>query len=132
MKPNQPSGLVYLAQPYSHTDATIRTARFEAGMHAAAVLMREGMLVFSPIAHSHPIAEKHDLPGDFAFWQAFDEAVIAGCSELLVLMLDGWRESVGVRAEIEIALHRGLPIRMLRPLGDGEYRFEVYADWIEA
>ena len=36
---------------------------------------------------------------------------------MVVLMLDGWRESVGVAAEIRIAGELGKPVRYLAPDG---------------
>jgi hypothetical protein len=94
--------MTYLASPYSHPDAQIREARFQAVCQAAAKLMREGRHVFSPIAHSHPIAA-YGLPTDWSYWEASARRHIKQCDELLVLMLDGWEHSIGVQAEIEIA-----------------------------
>jgi hypothetical protein len=75
-------------------------------------MMRRGMHVFSPIAHTHPIAA-HGLPGDWDFWQTYDRLMLSRCDELAVLCLPGWRESVGVRAEIDIATRLGLPARFI-------------------
>ncbi len=49
--------MIYLASPYSHPDAVVREYRFRAACQAAASVMRSGQHVFSPIAHSHAIAE---------------------------------------------------------------------------
>ncbi|MCP4786572.1 MAG: DUF1937 family protein [Fuerstiella sp.] len=48
--------MIYLASPYSHSDANIREKRFRDVCRTAARLMRNGDVVFSPIAHGHPIA----------------------------------------------------------------------------
>ena len=116
--------VVYLACPYSHPDPAVRESRFQAVNRAAGQLMAAGTFVFSPISHTHPIAEAHDLPGNWAFWGAYDRAMISRCSRLLVLQLDGWEESVGVQAEIAIAREVGLPVEFvtsasLRPLTCG-------------
>ena len=106
--PNVETGhLVYLSSPYSHSDAAVREARFQAVCRCAAGMMRGGVHVFSPIAHSHPIAA-HGLPGDWEFWQAYDRLMLSRCDELAVLCLPGWRESIGVREEIRIASELGL------------------------
>jgi hypothetical protein len=98
--------MTYLASPYSHPDAAVREARFQAVCEAAARLMQDGRHVLSPIAHSHPIAA-YGLPTDWSYWEASARRHIEQCDELLVLMLDGWDHSVGVRAEIEIAREMG-------------------------
>jgi len=106
--------MIYLASPFSHPDAAVREARFRDACRAAARLMRAGKIVFSPIAHSFPIAQ-HGLPVDWHFWEPFDRAHLERCDEVVVLTLDGWRESVGVQAEIRIAAELGKPVRYLDP-----------------
>jgi hypothetical protein len=105
--------LTYLACPYSHPDRAVRVARFDAANRAAGKLMREGHHVFSPISHTHPIAEVADLPLGWEFWEGFDRAYLAHSWRVVVLMLDGWRESKGVTAEICIANEQGLPIEYI-------------------
>lgn len=104
--------MIYLASPYSHPDAAVRQQRFESACRAAAELIRRGHVVFSPIAHSHSIAQ-HGLPVDWRFWEAQDRRLLAACDELWVLTLDGWRESRGVQAEIAIARAAGKPVRFV-------------------
>ena len=106
--------VIYLASPYNHDDPNVQELRYWEACRAAAQMMRAGWLVFSPIAHSHPIA-RFGLPGDFAFWETLDKAWIDRCDELVVLTISGWRDSVGVTAEIEYARQRGLPIRYVDP-----------------
>ena len=106
--------LIYLASPYSHHDKQIQEWRFQAACQQAALMMQSGKLVFSPIAHTHPIAA-FGLPGDWAFWQAYDRAMLERCDELAVLQLDGWEESIGVQAEIAIAKELNLPVRFITP-----------------
>jgi hypothetical protein len=107
--------LIYLATPYSHPDAEVREHRFREVNRVAADLMRDGLHVFSPISHTHPIAVAGDLPKDWEFWQAYDRTVLSACSKVMVLMQDGWRESTGVQAEIEIAREMGLPVEFIEP-----------------
>lgn len=97
------TSLVYLASPYSHDDPSVREDRFQAACRAAAHLMRAGLRVFSPIAHTHPILLASDLPTGWEFWEAYDEAVLRACRALVVLKLDGWKDSTGVRGEVRIA-----------------------------
>ena len=106
--------MIYLASPYTHPDPAIQEARFHAACRQAAEMLRCGIRVFSPIAYTHPIAA-HGLPGDWSFWNDQDRAFLQMCSEVWVLMLDGWRESEGVQAEIEIALRLGKPVVYVEP-----------------
>ena len=105
--------LVYLAVPYSHPDPAIRQQRFEAVNVVAAKLMLEGLHIFSPISHTHPIALAGDLPTGFDFWEQYDRAILETCRQVLVLMLDGWKESKGVTAEIAMAQKIGIPVDYL-------------------
>jgi len=105
--------LTYLAVPYSHADPAIRAARFKAANAAAGLLMQGGAIVFSPISHTHPIAEECDLPKGWEFWHAFDRAYLACSKRVVVLCIEGWRESVGVSAEIKIAEEMGVPVEFM-------------------
>lgn len=103
--------LIYIASPYSHPDSAIREKRFRDVCKLAAAMMISGMKVFSPIAHSHPIAEHGELPAlDLDFWMAQDKAFLDVCDALVVYTCDGWRESKGIAIEIEYASKIGLPV----------------------
>ena len=101
--------MIYLASPYSHPDPAIRHERFHAACGAAASLLLAGHAVFSPIAHCHPLVE-HGLPTHWGFWERLGREHLERCNEVVVLMLDGWRESVGVQAEVRIAAELGKPV----------------------
>jgi hypothetical protein len=94
--------MIYLASPYSHPDSAVRHGRFDAACAAAAALMRAGHLVYSPVAHGHPLTQ-HSLPGHWSFWERHARWHLERCDEVVVLMLDGWGISEGVQAEIQIA-----------------------------
>ena len=95
--------MIYLASPYSNKSSGVQVQRFQQACYAAARLMRSGFRIFSPIAHTHPIATIGGLPKGWDFWQKYDLEMISACEAVFVLMLTGWRESTGVMAEIEIA-----------------------------
>lgn len=100
--------MIYLASPYSHSDEAVRIARFEAVCRAAGEIMRRGEVVFSPIAHTHPIAMLGSLPTDWEYWKRVDSQYLSACDRFWVLMLDGWKQSTGVLAETELAREFGL------------------------
>jgi len=105
----------YLASPYTSKSFITRMQRYEAACKYAAMLMGQGVQVFSPIAHTHPIAEAGKLPRDWKFWATFDEWFISRCDELIVLKLPGWEESKGVQAEIKLAKKYQVPVRYVEP-----------------
>ena len=103
--------MIYLASPYSHPDREVMVRRFKQACKMARKLFELGHFVFSPIAHSHPIAEHGELPAKWEYWAAFDTKMISLCDEVWVLKLDGWQKSKGVEAEINIAKGLGKPVK---------------------
>ena len=106
--------IVYVASPYTHPDPAIQEKRFQDVCRFSAGLFQQGICAFSPIAYTHPIAQ-YGLPTGFEFYMDYDIAILNACAEMIVLMLDGWQDSEGVQAEIEIAKAMGLPIRYVEP-----------------
>lgn len=110
------SGITYLATPYTHPCKVVREERFRDANWCAAFLMKNlNLIVFSPISHSHAIATDHDIPTTWEFWKRQDEAILRKCSNMVVLMQEGWENSVGVRAEIELAHSLGIPVAYISP-----------------
>ena len=108
-------GITYLASPYSHPDPEVRQDRFERAVVAAGKLMRRGRTVFCPIAHSHDIGIYLGEESSFEFWMRQDLPILRHCAELVVLMLPGWRDSRGVRREIDTAYAIGIPVSNVLP-----------------
>lgn len=109
--------MIYLASPYTHRYKKTQQKRYEQALEVAAALTRSGLTVYSPIVHFHPMAVRHDLPTDFAFWRGVNLDMLGRSQKLVVLKLDGWQESAGVQAEIEFAT-RYLPrsVEYLEPV----------------
>lgn len=107
--------MIYLASPYSHPSETVREQRFIDVCRVTASLLQSGYFVFSPIVHSHPLVKFCTRGTGWDFWERIDREHLSRCDEVVVLMIDGWRESVGVKAEIRIARELGKPVRYLAP-----------------
>ena len=107
--------LIYLAAPYSNPSREIVQLRVLRINCAAAWLFKQGHFVFSPISHTHPIKECSDLGGDWAFWSAYDYAMLDKCIRLMVLTLGGWSTSVGVQAEIAYWREKKRKVEYLNP-----------------
>ncbi len=101
--------MIYVCSPYSDPNLEVRQARYEAACRATVELLREGKVVFSPIVHSHPLTD-HGLPGDWQFWQKVDSHMLRKADRVLVLMMPGWKESVGIQAEIALAERLGIGV----------------------
>ena len=101
--------LIYLAAPYTHKERAVMVERFEKINAVAAKLMAKNRYVFSPISHTHPIADAGTLPRGWSFWEGYDRTMLSRCNRLYVLMLDGWEDSTGVQAEIKIAVEYNIP-----------------------
>ena len=108
-------GLQYLATPYSKYPHGI-TVAFENACQIAARLLIKGIKVYSPIAHTHPIAIHGDLdPHDHTIWLPFDHAIMEYCSGLIVAHMDGWEASYGISEEIKFFSKEGKDIYDLDP-----------------
>jgi hypothetical protein len=121
------SDLIYLACPYSHYSYLVREFRFQQANRYASKLMQAGLLVFSPISHTHPIAERGDLPKGWDYWERYDRAYMEISRAVVVLCIDGWKDSVGVAAEITIAGRLELPVLYLEPNNDDSLRAVIRA-----
>jgi hypothetical protein len=107
--------MIYVAAPYSDPDLEVRKARYRAACAYVASLIGDGLHPISPVVHCHPIAQRHDLPGNWEFWRRYDLSLLRRCDEMHVLMLPGWEESIGVTAEIEAAELMAIPVRFEIP-----------------
>ena len=112
----------YLASPYTNpdnpADLDACKERHAAACSAAAKLMQEGHAVFSPIAHSHAIADHMDeaLRSSYKFWLEQDFALLTYACKLVVLKLPGWERSFGVKKEIEYAERLCIPVTYMDPV----------------
>jgi len=112
--------LIYVCGPLSSRNKIVQWQRCQAAGEYAAGLLRKGIPAFCPAAHSLGliIAEQfhgRTLPNPWAWWRRADLPILRACTELHVLMLPGWRKSVGVRAEILEARRLAIPIVYVRP-----------------
>lgn len=109
--------LCYLATPYSKYKGGNLDLAFQEAAALAAALLIEGVKVYSPIAHTHPLAVYSHLdPLDHSIWLPFDEAMMEAADALIVAHMEGWAESFGVAHEIKKFQADGKPIFDLDPV----------------
>lgn len=113
--PARAPGFWYLATPYSKYSGGIEAA-FRVACWQTGLLIRAGVPVFSPIAHTHPVAIHCRMdPLDHAVWMPADRPMMDAARGLIVCMIPGWRESYGVGVEIETFQRAGKPVIYMRP-----------------
>lgn len=107
--------LIYLGTPYTKYMRGIEQA-FEDASRLAAVLLLSGVNVYSPIAHTHPIAIHGGLdPLDHDIWLPFDAAMMEACDAMVIGALPGWQDSYGVGFEIATFRRERKPVYLLDP-----------------
>lgn len=102
---------IYLASPYTHPDPVVRDTRVELASIVAARLMEAGYVVFSPITHGHSVADHlhHRDASSHEFWMRQCLPMLASCDWMMVLPIDGWRESRGLAEERQFAIDNSIP-----------------------
>ena len=107
--------LVYLAGPYTHPNKGMLEYRFAQLTLASALLVKDyGLSNISPITQSHLQAKSEDLPTTWAFWKEVDLVMLRKCDMVFVLLEDGWKESVGVQAEVAFAEEHDIPVAYVK------------------
>lgn len=105
----------YMGSPYSRYPGGRAMAHFEACRNAA-LLIRSGIPVFSPIAHSHAVAEFGQIdPDDHDIWLPAGKPMMVAAGGLIVLKIDGWSTSEGVYYERAMFRHMDKPIVYMTP-----------------
>lgn len=112
----QKNEMIYLAGPYTDQDPETVEDRALIHIRTASLIIEQGYMCFSPIAHSHVLwAASNDLPKDAGFWGRYNEVWLSACKHLVVITLNGWEESKGTRMEMLFARREDKPIYMIDP-----------------
>lgn len=105
----------YLASPYSYIgndpaqEQLVQTERYLEVNRVAVELLKQHVAVFSPIAYNHPMKD-WGLPTDWKFWEKIDKAFLAKCDCMLVLTMEGWDKSTGVKGELDYCKKNNIPV----------------------
>lgn len=104
---------IYLAVPYTWNPAK----SFEVANKVSAQLMESGHIVFSPVSHSHSIADflHSDIRTNSEWWMTQDLPLVEWADEIKVVMIgefgnDLIEKSKGVQMEIAHAVKHNKPI----------------------
>lgn len=103
-------GFWYLATPYSKFPAGLEAAH-KAACEYAATLIKSGVRIYCPIAHTHPIAVFGNIdPYSHAIWLPADRPFMDNAVGLIVVKMTGWEKSIGITEEIKTFKKAGKPI----------------------
>ena len=115
----------YIASPYSHEDPMVVERRVAAAKRAEDFIAEKYDIVtaYSPITRTTEQQKRGIKPK--GGWYLYDFGILAKADRLVVLMLNGWEDSIGVALEIAFALGKGLGISYytLEELISGEVPF---------
>lgn len=100
----------YLASPYSDPDPFVREERYLRACKVLASLLAQNIWTFSPIVHCHELKKIVDLPYEHEFWLEYDCHILALCDELLIIRIEGWDRSRGVKMETDFANEKGIKV----------------------
>jgi len=110
--------MLYLAAPYTHENPKITEEWVKLTANAAAWLMAQGHHVIAPTLFGHTLVQTTGFEDTHTFWVDWGLNLLSRCDELYVLKLDGWKESKGIKQEVQEARKNGMQITFLR--FDGE------------
>lgn len=110
-----PAGFWYLSTPYSKYGGGLDAAH-RVACKQAAVCIKAGISVYSPIGHTHCIAMLGNIdPLDHNIWLPADEPLMNAACGIIVVMMPGWKESFGMAHEIALVARAGKPIVYMTP-----------------
>ena len=106
--------IIYLGSPYSHRFRIVRwwRARQIKNIMARCINEQDAIVPFSPIALTHPLA--HLCPG-VRWVEDYDKHLLLRFSGMIVVMMPGWRDSVGIKKEVDFCLRHGIPYTHATP-----------------
>jgi hypothetical protein len=102
----------YLSNPYSGTEE-LKNLRARSAARACGKLIKDRVFTLSPIVHNHAMMKEYN---EFTLEQRkdvildFDFALLKASIGMIVLTIEGWKDSHGVKKEIEFCNENELPI----------------------
>lgn len=110
--------LTYIAIPYTDKNKEVINQRIERFCEIDSILNLNGVLTVSPILKHLLFSYNKKLPTDWNFWKNLSYRLLSSSDILLVIKLDNWENSVGVKAEIDYANSNDIPIFYFENDGD--------------
>jgi hypothetical protein len=108
--------MIYVASPYTSPlkdslKLSMERSRYQKVLaFITKIAVNQGPAVFSPIAYYHPIAVAAKLPTHAGYWNAINMQYLRKADLVYCLMLPGWKDSQGVKIELNTAKILGIPV----------------------
>lgn len=112
--------IIYISGPYSDPNPLVRDERERQLTIAAAIFAKHGHVVYSPITHSAPL-ERAGANKSHAEWLEFDLPFMKMCTRCVVLEIDGYAKSEGVKSEINLFWMMNKSVFFILPEGIEDY-----------
>lgn len=107
--------LIYLGTPYTKYPDGHESAWREA-ISVLGRLLDLKIKVYSPIVQGHPLSSVYGIdPHDVEFWVRFNRPLIDKSDAFLIVTMESWEISSGLKHEVGIFLEQGKPIFYLDP-----------------
>ena len=126
--------LIYLASPHQHDSKFVEHQREQEVLRYAAWMMKEGELVFCPIAYGRALWSVTNFPLGWEYWVDFDTKMVTACDEVRVMCIPGWDVSRGVAAETKLAMQLDKRISWATTRGVFSHtplKADTYEDWAQ-
>ena len=103
--------MIYVAAPYSDSDKAVIEERMTLFAKYFSTMIANKLYPVSPLLNHYIYKEAAaEWPTNWEFWEGYSRELLTRCTSMIVLMIDGWKESEGVQAEIQLATELGIPI----------------------
>ena len=104
----------YLASPYTNPDPAIVEDNYNEVLVYSWLLDCKGIYHYCPIAAKHCIAQRYAMPGDYLFWEGFNDSFITPSLGIILADIPGWEQSKGVQHERRRAAELNKPLYLVR------------------
>lgn len=106
----------YISNPYNGTEEQ-REERAQLAARVCGELLKRDIHVWSPIVHNHALMKSVDfsLEERRSLMLDFDFSLLRAARGMIVLEIEGWESSFGVKAEIDLCRELGKPVKYLHP-----------------
>lgn len=105
----------FLCSAYSRDSLGLENA-FYVACKARALLVKAGILCFSPIVHSHYVAVHGDIdPHSHEIWLTVEAPFRYRAKGAIMLKSPGWEESYGMKFELAEFQAEGKPVVWMTP-----------------
>ena len=108
------ASIIYVASPYSGPEPEMQD-RYQKAMLATLYLSEipdyQAFVPISPIVHWHQIAKENNLRTDEEYYWRMNKLLIQQSALVMVVLLEGWKSSVGVAKEIGYAEALNIPVK---------------------